>query len=118
MNKNKMKQIDYKEFADYLLDYLCNFEGSDRVIELLIGAGYDADQLEDLGFDREDVDRIFGSQEEVMDMKAVVDMFIEVEIGRQGVLGTIVLLIENFNFNKAQLLELGFFEKDIDLIIN
>ena len=58
MNKNKTKQIDYKELADYFLDYLCNLEGSDRAIELLVGMGYDADQIEDLGFDRKDIDLI------------------------------------------------------------
>ena len=47
-----MEQIDYKELADYFLDYLCLFKGVDSVIQLLIRMGYDADQVEDLGFDR------------------------------------------------------------------
>lgn len=58
MNENETKQIDYKELADCLLDYFCNLEGSDRTIELLIQAGYDADQIEELGFDRKDIDLV------------------------------------------------------------
>jgi len=57
-----MEQIDYKELVDYFLDYLCLFKGVDSVIQLLIRMGYDADQVEDLGFDREDVSRIFESE--------------------------------------------------------
>ena len=58
MNENETKQVDYKELADYLLDYLCDANGSDEIIELLIQAGYDADQLEDLGFDRKDIELV------------------------------------------------------------
>jgi len=53
-----MKQIDYEELVDYILNYLCDLQGSNSVIQLLIEAGYDADQLEDLGFDREDINEI------------------------------------------------------------
>ena len=57
-----MEQIDYKELVNYFLDYLCLFKGVDSVIQLLIRMGYDADQVEELGFDREDVSRIFESE--------------------------------------------------------
>jgi len=57
-----MEQIDYKELVNYFLDYLCLFKGVDSVIQLLIRMGYDADQVEDLGFDREDISRIFESE--------------------------------------------------------
>ena len=57
-----MEQIDYKELVNYFLDYLCLFKGVDSVIQLLIRMGYDADQVEELGFDREDINRIFESE--------------------------------------------------------
>ena len=62
MSKNEVKQFDYEELANYLLDYLCLLKGSDGAIRLLMIAGYDPDQVEDLGFDREDISRIFESE--------------------------------------------------------
>lgn len=58
MNENETKQIDYNELADYLVHCLCLLNGSDKAIELLVEAGYDADQIENIGFEREDIDLI------------------------------------------------------------
>lgn len=66
MNENKMnetKQIDYKDLADFLLDYLCLLQDLDDVIQILVGVSYDAEQLEELGFDRADINRILESRE-------------------------------------------------------
>lgn len=50
-----MNKIDYKQITDFLIDFLCDSKGLEETIDLLISGGFNEEELEELGFDTNDI---------------------------------------------------------------